>query len=137
MRLLAIEDDAKTAAYLHKGLSEHSFIVDTIAGGDDGLHLALTGRYDLIVLDILLPQRDGWSVLMALRQHDVQAPILMLTAQDAVPQRVKGLELGADDYLVKPSCGAARLANPRFCTWPICKLTCCGTGLNAVVPNSI
>ncbi|WP_089936752.1 heavy metal response regulator transcription factor [Candidatus Entotheonella palauensis] len=113
MKLLVIEDDAKTAAYLHQGLSEHGFIVDTVAGGDDGLHLALTGRYNLIILDILLPQRDGWSVLTELRRHEVQAPILMLTAQDAVPNRVKGLELGADDYLVKPFAFSELLARVR------------------------
>ncbi|ETX09264.1 MAG: transcriptional regulator [Candidatus Entotheonella gemina] len=113
MKLLVIEDDAKTAAYLHQGLSEHGFIVDTVAGGDDGLHLALTGRYNLIILDILLPQRDGWSVLTELRRHEVQAPILMLTAQDAVPNRVKGLELGADDYLVKPFAFSELLAHVR------------------------
>ncbi len=108
-----IEDDAKTAAYLCKGLSEHNFIVDTTAGGDDGLHLALTGRYDLIILDILLPQRDGWSVLTELRRCEVSASILMLTAQDAVPDRVKGLELGADDYLVKPFAFSELLARVR------------------------
>ncbi len=113
MRLLVIEDDAKTAAYLRQGLSEHSFIVDTMAGGDDGLHAALTSRYDLIILDILLPQRDGWSVLTELRRHEVQASILMLTAQDAVPDRVKGLELGADDYLVKPFAFSELLARVR------------------------
>lgn len=113
MRLLVIEDDAKTAAYLCKGLSEHNFIVDTTAGGDDGLHLALTGRYDLIILDILLPQRDGWSVLTELRRCEVSASILMLTAQDAVPDRVKGLELGAADYLVKPFAFSELLARVR------------------------
>ncbi len=113
MRLLVIEDDVKTAVYLQKGLSEHGFVVDTMAGGDDGLHLALTGRYELIILDVLLPQRDGWSVLTELRRHKLQAPILMLTAQDAVPARVKGLELGADDYLVKPFAFSELLARVR------------------------
>ena len=102
MRILIIEDERKTAAYLRKGLSESGFVVDVANRGDDGLHLALSQDYDLVVLDVMLPERDGWSVLAAIRQAGKQTPVLFLTARDAVPDRVKGLELGADDYLVKP-----------------------------------
>ena len=102
MRSLIVEDERKTAAYLRKGLSESGFVVDVANQGDDGLHLALSQDYDLVVLDVMLPERDGWSVLAAIRQAGKQTPVLFLTARDAVPDRVKGLELGADDYLVKP-----------------------------------
>ncbi|MBM3746569.1 MAG: response regulator, partial [Acidobacteria bacterium] len=102
MKLLLVEDEAKPAAYLRKGLSEHGFIVDVAADGEDGLHLARGGGYDLIILDILLPRRDGWSVLAELRRGGDRTPVLFLTARDAVEDRVRGLELGADDYLVKP-----------------------------------
>ncbi len=113
MRLLIIEDDPKTITYLRKGLSEHGFIIDTAAYGEDGLHQALSRVYDLIILDVMLPQRNGWSVLTELRRHEVQAAVLMLTARDAVPDRVKGLELGADDYLVKPFAFSELLARVR------------------------
>jgi two-component system copper resistance phosphate regulon response regulator CusR len=102
MRVLIVEDERKTAAYLHKGLSERGFVVDVAYQGEDELHLALTQDYDLVVLDVMLPVRDGWSVLAAMRQAGKQTPVLFLTARDAVPDRVKGLEAGADDYLVKP-----------------------------------
>ncbi len=102
MHILIVEDDKKTAVYLHKGLSENSFIVDLADQGDDGLHLAQTGDYDLVILDVMLPQRDGWSILSQIRQAGRQTPVLFLTARDSVQDRVKGLELGADDYLVKP-----------------------------------
>jgi two-component system copper resistance phosphate regulon response regulator CusR len=83
------------------------------ANGSDGLHAAISGSFDLIILDVMLPKRDGWSVLAALRQADVQTPVLFLTARDAVDDRVKGLELGADDYLVKPFAFAELLARIR------------------------
>lgn len=102
MKLLIIEDDRKAIAYLRKGIAEEGFAVDTALRGDDGLHLARTGDYDLIVLDVMLPGLDGWSVLAGLRAAGRQTPVLFLTAMDAVPDRVRGLELGADDYLVKP-----------------------------------
>lgn len=113
VKVLVIEDEAKTSAYLRKGLTEHGFIVDLAANGRDGLHQASTGVYDVILLDVMLPQRDGWSVLAALRQSDVQTPVLFLTARDAVDDRVKGLELGADDYLVKPFAFSELLARIR------------------------
>ena len=102
MKLLVIEDETKTAAYLRKGLSEQGMVVDVAQDGEDGLHLGLTCDYDLIVLDIMLPLRDGWSVISELRRAGRLTPVLILTARDAVAERVKGLELGADDYLVKP-----------------------------------
>ena len=113
MRILIVEDERKTAKYLQKGLSESGFVVDHADRGDDGLHLALTQDYDLIVLDVMLPERDGWSVLTAIRQAGRQTPVLFLTARDAVPDRVKGLELGADDYLVKPFAFSELLARVR------------------------
>ncbi len=113
MRILIVEDENKTAAYLHKGLLESGFVVDLANRGDDGLHLALTQDYDLIVLDVVLPGRDGWAILAAIRQAGKQTPVLFLTARDAVPDRVKGLELGADDYLVKPFAFSELLARVR------------------------
>jgi two-component system, OmpR family, copper resistance phosphate regulon response regulator CusR len=113
MRILIIEDELKTAAYLCQGLSEHGFIVDIADQGEDGLHLARTGPYDLIVLDVMLPERDGWSVLAALRRSGTHTPVLFLTARDAIHDRVKGLELGADDYLVKPFAFSELLARVR------------------------
>jgi len=113
MRILIVEDARKTAAYLHQGLSEHGFVVDVADQGDDGLHLAQTGPYDLIVLDVMLPGRDGWSVLTELRRGGQQTPVLFLTARDAIDDRVKGLELGADDYLVKPFAFSELLARVR------------------------
>ena len=112
MRILIVEDEAKTAAYLRKGLGENGFVADVAARGDDGLHLALTQDYDLVVLDAMLPARDGWSVLQALRAQR-QTPVLMLTARDGVADRVRGLELGADDYLVKPFAFSELLARVR------------------------
>ena len=102
MKLLIIEDEAKTSSYLQKGLEENGFVVDVSARGDDGLHLAKTQPYDLIILDVMLPGQDGWSVLESMRRANVRTPVIFLTARDAVQDRVKGLDIGADDYLVKP-----------------------------------
>ena len=113
MKLLIIEDEKRTAAYLKKGLSEHGFVVDVALSGEDGLHVACTGDYDLVILDIMLPDRDGWSVLSELRRTGKQTPVLFLTARDAVQDRVKGLEWGADDYLVKPFAFSELLARIR------------------------
>jgi two-component system copper resistance phosphate regulon response regulator CusR len=113
MRILIIEDERKTAAYLQKGLRESGFVVDIAERGDDGLHLALTQDYDLLVLDVMLPALDGWSVLKALRGAGKQCPVLCLTARDAVADRVRGLELGADDYLLKPFAFSELLARVR------------------------
>src|SRR5438874_11325906 len=102
MKLLVVEDEPKTAAYLQKGLQESGFILDVADNGEDGLHLARSSHYDLIILDVMLPRRDGWSVLSELRKTGSATPVLFLTARDSVQDRVQGLEGGADDYLVKP-----------------------------------
>ena len=102
MRVLLVEDEKKTAQALRRGLTENGMQVDQAADGGKGLELALTGAYDIVILDVMLPERDGWSILASLRQAGKQTPVLFLTARDAVRDRVKGLELGADDYLVKP-----------------------------------
>ena len=113
MKLLIIEDEEKTGAYLKKGLSENGFVVDVASDGEAGLHLARTGDYELVVLDVMLPDRDGWSVLSELRRAGKQTPVLFLTARDMVQDRVKGLEYGADDYLVKPFAFSELLARIR------------------------
>ncbi len=102
MRLLVIEDEVKLAQYLHKGLSENGHVVDLAHDGIEGRRLALGGDYDLVLLDIMLPGVDGFGVLRAIRAEKRSLPVLMLTARDAVADRVQGLEQGADDYLVKP-----------------------------------
>ncbi len=102
MRLLVVEDEPRLAAYLKKGLSENGHVVDVAHDGIDGRHLALEGRYDLLVLDVMLPGVDGFGVLQALRREGKDTPVLMLTARDEVEDRVRGLQGGADDYLIKP-----------------------------------
>ena len=102
MRLLVVEDEPRLAAYLKKGLSENGHVVDVAHDGIDGRHLALEGRYDLLVLDVMLPGVDGFGVLQALRREGKDTPVLMLTARDKVEDRVRGLQGGADDYLIKP-----------------------------------
>lgn len=101
MRILVIEDEQKLAHYLHKGLTEHNYVVDVAGDGVDGLHAALEGSYDLVILDVMLPGMDGFGILAGLREVKDTA-VLMLTARDKVEDRVRGLEAGADDYLVKP-----------------------------------
>ena len=113
MKLLLAEDDEKTAAALRVGLTEQGFVVDVTRNGDEALHLAQTIGYSLIVLDVMLPGRDGWSILQSYRRGGGQAPVLFLTARDAVEDRVKGLDLGADDYLVKPFAFSELLARVR------------------------
>ncbi|MDL2335831.1 MAG: heavy metal response regulator transcription factor [Chloroflexota bacterium] len=113
MRILLIEDDKDAAAYLQTGLTENGCVVDLAYRGDDGLHLARTGDYDVIVLDVMLPGLDGWSVVESLRNEACRLPILFLTARDLVADRVRGLEAGADDYLVKPFAFSEFLARVR------------------------
>ena len=113
MKILVVEDEAKTAAYLRQGLTEHGFTTDLAANGEDGLHLATIGGYDLIILDVMLPGMNGWSVMAELRRESIETPVLFVTARDAVQDRVKGLELGADDYLIKPFAFSELLARVR------------------------
>jgi two-component system, OmpR family, copper resistance phosphate regulon response regulator CusR len=113
MKILVVEDESKTAKFLKKGLSEAGYVVDVATDGLAGLHLALEVDFDLIILDVLLPSRDGWHVLAQLREAGRKALILMLTARDAVHERVHGFELGADDYLVKPFAFSELLARVR------------------------
>lgn len=102
MKILIIEDEVKLAQSLRKGLTEQSFVVDVVHSGDEGLDLALTGNYSAILLDVSLPQKDGFQILKELRQRSIHTPVLFLTAKDAITDRVQGLNLGADDYIVKP-----------------------------------
>ncbi len=102
MRILVVEDEHKAAQYLKKGLSENGFVVDVADNGREGLHYAQTNSYDCIVLDVMMPGMDGWSVVESIRKTNKELPVLMLTARDGIEDRVKGLTLGADDYLVKP-----------------------------------
>ena len=113
MRILIVEDEPKTSAFLAKGLSEQGFIADVFANGHDGLHAARTQTYDLAILDVMLPGCDGWTILRELRSAGSPMPVLFLTAKDTVADRVKGLELGADDYLVKPFAFSELLARVR------------------------
>ena len=102
MRILLVEDDRRSREFLHKGLTEEGYVVDAAADGEAGLNAALEREYDLVILDVMMPGRDGWSVVSNLRAKGNTVPVLFLTARDTVRDRVKGLELGADDYLVKP-----------------------------------
>ena len=102
MRILVIEDEAKTAKFLKKGFGEAGFVVDVTGNGQDGLDLAKSVDFDLVVLDVMLPGLDGWQVLKGLRSEGKTMQVLMLTARDAIHERVRGFDLGADDYLIKP-----------------------------------
>jgi len=116
MKILVVEDEAKTGDYLRQGLAEAGFVVDLARNGTDGLHLALSERdagYDLLILDVMLPGLDGWQVLQGVRQAGHEEPVLFLTARDHVDDRVHGLEMGADDYLVKPFVFSELLARVR------------------------
>jgi two-component system copper resistance phosphate regulon response regulator CusR len=113
LKILLIEDEPKTGDYLRQGLREAGFSVDLVQDGLDGLHLGVEGDQDLIILDVMLPRMDGWGVLQALTQAGVSTPVIFLTARDQVEERVRGLELGAADYLVKPFSFAELLARVR------------------------
>ncbi|WP_224983607.1 heavy metal response regulator transcription factor [Geomonas agri] len=114
MRILIIEDEHKAANYLKKGLTENGFSVDIANDGEDGLHLAMTEQYDLIILDVMLPIKGGWAIIQELREAGKDVPVIFLSARDAVHDRVHGLELGADDYLVKPYAFSELLARIRI-----------------------
>ncbi len=113
MRLLIVEDEQKTGDYLKQGLSEAGFLVSLARTGLDGHHLAMTEEFDLLILDVMLPDVDGWRIIQSLRESGQKTPVLFLSARDNVDDRVKGLELGADDYLVKPFAFAEVLARVR------------------------
>ena len=113
MRILIVEDEEKTAAFLSQGLSESGYVVDRAVDGEQALQMSDERRYDLAILDVMLPGIDGWTVLRELRKRDTHIPVLFLTARDAVDDRVKGLEAGADDYLVKPFAFSELLARIR------------------------
>lgn len=102
MKILIVEDEAHTGEYLRQGLREAGYFVELARNGVDGLHEATEGGHDLLILDVMLPGIDGWSLLQSLRRKNQRMPVLFLTARDSVEDRVKGLELGADDYLIKP-----------------------------------
>jgi DNA-binding response OmpR family regulator len=113
MRLLVVEDEHKLAGVLKRGLEEHGYAVDVAYDGEDGLAMALAVPYDLIVLDVMLPGLDGFSVCQQLRAQRTHTPVLMLTARDAIDDRVAGLDSGADDYLAKPFAFRELLARVR------------------------
>lgn len=113
MKVLIVEDETKTGDYLKQGLVEAGFVADLVRNGTDGLHSALTEDYDLVILDVMLPGLDGWGVLSGIRRSGKDVSVLFLTARDHVDDRVKGLELGADDYLVKPFAFSELLARVR------------------------
>ena len=113
MRILLIEDEKKIADFLAKGLSEAGFAVEIARNGQTGFDLAREEHFDLLIVDVMLPKKDGWTVVEDLRSQGVTTPILFLTARDSVKDRVKGLELGADDYLIKPFAFTELLARVR------------------------
>ena len=113
MKILIVEDEHKTGDYLSQGLSEAGFVADLVRDGIEGRHAALNGDYDLVVLDVMLPGLDGWQVLRDIRSAGKDVPVLFLTARDRVEDRVRGLEQGADDYLVKPFAFSELLARMR------------------------
>lgn len=113
MRVLVIEDESRAATFLQIGLAAAGFTVDLCLDGDVGMERALLGRHDLVILDVGLPGRDGWDILAEMRRREMRTPVLMVTAQEAVEHRVKGLSLGADDYLVKPFAFSELVARMR------------------------
>ncbi|MCQ4296930.1 heavy metal response regulator transcription factor [Pseudomonas stutzeri] len=113
MRILVVEDEAKTADYLKRGLEESGYRVDVARNGVDGKYLIEEETFDLVILDVMLPGLDGWQLVQVVRKRSAHTPVLFLTARDAVEDRVRGLELGADDYLVKPFSYAELLARVR------------------------
>ena len=113
MKILVVEDENKTADYVRQGLMEAGFMVDLARNGLDGHHMAMNESYDLVLLDVMLPDVDGWRIVKSLREAGKQMPVLFLTARGGVDDRVKGLELGADDYLIKPFAFSELLARVR------------------------
>jgi heavy metal response regulator len=116
MRVLIVEDEQRIAAFLKRGLQEEGYAVDVVYNGNDALDWAVAAEYDVIVLDVMLPGRDGFSICHELRDRGQRTPVLMLTARDAIDDRVTGLDSGADDYLVKPFAFKELLARLRALT---------------------
>jgi heavy metal response regulator len=115
MKILIVEDEEKLARYLKKGLEESSYVVDLALNGTDGLHLATHETYDLIILDIMLPEYDGVTILKRVRSAEIHTPVIFLTAKDLIEDKVNGLNIGADDYIVKPFSFHELLARVRVC----------------------
>lgn len=115
MRILIVEDEEKLARYLKKGLEESSYVVDLALNGMDGLYLATHEAYDLIILDIMLPEHDGVTILKDVRSAEIHTPVIFLTAKDSTEDKVAGLDIGADDYIVKPFSFHELLARVRVC----------------------
>lgn len=113
MKILIIEDDIKIINFLKKGLEEEFYVVDYSTNGDEGLYLATVNNYDLILLDIMLPIKDGFEICKNIRASNITTPIIMLTAKDSIEDKIKGLDIGANDYLAKPFSFAELLARIR------------------------
>jgi two-component system copper resistance phosphate regulon response regulator CusR len=113
MHALIVEDEQKIAAFIRRGLMEHGFVVDVAGDGEQGLEYALARKVDVIILDVVLPKLAGWALITQLRDAGVHTPVLFLTARDSLPDRVKGFDLGADDYLTKPFHFSELLARVR------------------------
>ncbi len=113
MKILVVEDEKKVANFIQRGLEEESFEVEVATNGDDGLSLALSNHYDLILMDIMLPKKDGLTVIKELREQEITTPVLCLTAKDSVEDIVAGLESGSDDYLTKPFAFAELVARVK------------------------
>ncbi|AXX93698.1 DNA-binding response regulator [Malaciobacter molluscorum LMG 25693] len=113
MKILVIEDDEKIVNFLKKGLEEETYIVDYCLNGDEGIYLATVNEYDLILLDIMIPVKDGIEVCKTLRKSNINTPIIMLTAKDSIEDKIKGLDIGANDYLAKPFSFSELLARIR------------------------
>src|SRR5512139_2898156 len=116
MKVLLVEDDRKIASFIRKGLKEQGFVVDSCDNGDEGYALATEQVYDVLILDIMLPGRDGLSILRGLRAEKITVPVILLTARSALQERVEGLNLGAEDYLSKPFYMEELLARIRAVT---------------------
>ena len=113
MRILLVEDDKNVTRFVSKGLKENLFLVDLAKDGEEGFELIIQEKFVLIILDILLPKMDGWEVLQKIREKGIETPVIILTARDSTPDVVKGLNLGADDYLIKPFSFSELLARMR------------------------
>ncbi len=116
MRILVVDDDERLCSVISRGLTEEGYAVDTALDGEDGQYLAEINSYDLVILDVMMPKSDGLTVCRNLREGGVEVPILMLTAKDAIPDRVTGLDAGADDYLIKPFAFDELIARVRALT---------------------